>query len=104
MIKTRFDIVQLASNENYNKFLCWFDLEQVPNVGEVININGDPYLIANRGWAIDSESEDKGTYCYIDLWPNPQADLVTIINETEPLVCPFCQVEIPCECNSHHLK
>lgn len=44
----------------------------VPAVGETINVNGDPYVVTQRGWAIttDAASDDYDvTFAYVLLSP-----------------------------------
>jgi hypothetical protein len=60
LIRVRFDIGHPASTGDEDRGLGYFDLPQVPDVGDPININGNPYIIHRRGWVIGTEGDDAG--------------------------------------------
>ena len=56
MIATRFDLVKKASNKDSNQtgfVRVW--LHQVPEVGETISLNGNPFVVVGRGWAVSDD-------------------------------------------------
>lgn len=57
-----------GSSKDSDRLLDRYHLPQVPDRGELINIAGEPYLIADRGWAIDDAIPCK-LYCYLRLSP-----------------------------------
>lgn len=53
MINTRFDLVLKLSSKDHDRTFKWLMLPQVPNAGEVINLDGHPYVVHDRDWAVD---------------------------------------------------
>ena len=49
-------------------FLRRCELEAVPDRGEVINVEGEPYVVHERDWAVD-RIDVSDLYCYIRLSP-----------------------------------
>ena len=45
-------------------FLDRHDLPAVPDVGELVNINGNPYRVIERAWALGNDSL-VALHCYI---------------------------------------
>jgi hypothetical protein len=75
MIAARFDLAQWRGNDA-DKMLVKCQLDQVPEVNETININGEPYIVIERGWAIDPEKSAASShypictqYAYIRVLP-----------------------------------
>lgn len=61
MIATRFDLVKNAANKDMD--LCGFvrvQLHQVPDVGETVSLNGNPFVVVNRAWAVSDEGPRDG--------------------------------------------
>lgn len=50
-------------------FLRRVVLTTVPNKGEVINIEGEPYVVYDRAWALEDIVPAPRVYCYIRLTP-----------------------------------
>lgn len=71
MIHTRFDQIKAFSNRDEDTTIFRADLHQVPDVGQVVNIKGDPYIVRYVGWAIsDDEDRDKYVqYAYVRIFP-----------------------------------
>jgi hypothetical protein len=55
---------RLAPKEDtgHDTFLSEVDMSSVPDVGELINIKGEPYRVINRAWSI---SRAPAVYCYV---------------------------------------
>jgi hypothetical protein len=65
----RFDLQTGARSE---RSIGRTRMSTVPAVGETINVNGDPYVVTQRGWAVttNAEREDYGeTYAFLLLSP-----------------------------------
>lgn len=60
LVCTRFDLIHKASNKDADTLLGRFDLPVVPLPGELVNINGNPYIAIERGWAIGTDKPDTG--------------------------------------------
>lgn len=54
-----------ASNSDYDEFIYRKIMSSVPLPGELININGNPYIVVKRGWATDGECSSD--YCYMTV-------------------------------------
>jgi hypothetical protein len=70
MIKTRFNLICGGSREK-DQLITWKNLAQIPAVGEHINVDGYPYVIASRGWSMgenDKTGEDQ-QYAYLRVTP-----------------------------------
>lgn len=52
-IKTRISFV-VSPNYDEDLFMGWVGLQQVPDVGELINVEGKPYTVLARGWAVQT--------------------------------------------------
>jgi hypothetical protein len=50
------------------------DAPHVPAVGELVNIDGNPYIVTQRGWALDTDAgEEEGSealWCYLTVSPS----------------------------------
>ena len=64
MIITEFRLVQKLSTTDADRFIARIDLPETPGVGEVVNIDGDPYIVYEKGWAVGA-GKDRAVYCYI---------------------------------------
>ena len=65
MINVRFDLVPRISNPNHDYEMARYKLLETPQIGEIINIKGDPFVVFSRAWAIDEKTEE--LWCYIKL-------------------------------------
>lgn len=65
MIITEFRRIT-GADDSSDVRLCVYSLPSVPDRGECINIKGTPYVVHERGWSVDSDSE---MYCHIRLSP-----------------------------------
>lgn len=73
-IIVRFDDVSAD-----RRLICYATLVAIPDVGETININGNPFKVVKRGWAVDVTTTEspvhwKGLclsklYAYVDCVP-----------------------------------
>jgi hypothetical protein len=56
-----------ASNRDKDTLIGVFDLHQIPLVGELISIQGDPYIVRERSWEIDETFRPEMThpFCYL---------------------------------------
>ena len=64
-IITEFRLIKSLYNRDADEFITRIELPETPSIGEVVNINGEPYITHSKGWAFDDESSKH--YCYIDL-------------------------------------
>lgn len=62
MIHAEFRRAATEHRDN-DTFIMRADVSAVPDRGEVININGEPYRVIERGWAL--ASDQPGIYCYL---------------------------------------
>ena len=69
-IRVRFDLItRLSNRETDIPGFYQATIPYLPHTWEVINIKGDPYVIHERGWAID---DDTGyLHAYVRLLPCP---------------------------------
>jgi hypothetical protein len=59
----------LGSTQDSDVFLCRVKLRTVPDKGELINIEGEPYVVWDRSWALEDVVPAPRVYCYIRLIP-----------------------------------
>ena len=64
MIVAEFRLIQSLANRDMDKFIIRFEMPETPGKGECINIDGEPYIVYSKGWAIGGD-DDVNTYCYI---------------------------------------
>lgn len=64
-IITEFRLIKSLHNRDKDVFVDRIELPETPDKGEVVNINGEPYVVYKKGWAFDHECTKH--YCYIDL-------------------------------------
>jgi len=64
-IQTRFDLWPSAANKDQRVTIARANIPQVPEVGETINLNGDPHIIHRRGWALDDDGQ---LFAYVDVF------------------------------------
>ena len=65
MIKAEFRLIKSLYNRDADEFVARFDIEETPDIGQTVNINGHPYIVHEKGWAYSDQSTVN--YCYIDL-------------------------------------
>lgn len=66
MIHVRFDLLYSLSN-NYSVTLYQQDLPQVPGVGDIVNIKGNPFRVIRVGWALGDNDDSHALYAYVDV-------------------------------------
>jgi len=66
-----------GSKKDEDRFVARFRLSTVPNAGESININGNPYVVHERGWACSSEKK------WEPYTPAPHGDMTCFIRLTK---------------------
>jgi hypothetical protein len=64
-ITVRFDQQVNAATRDVEHILTT-RVGQVPSVGELINLAGNPYIVIRRGWAAD---KDEAQHAYVDVLP-----------------------------------
>ncbi len=67
MVRCEFRLV-CGGSRDADRFLAQFSAPAVPSVGEGINIDGEPYVVHERGWATTtpvSRDEAAVMYCYL---------------------------------------
>jgi hypothetical protein len=62
-MKVRFGLIKNNDDEIVAELIDWFEMQSIPIVGELINIEGYDYYVHERSWAI----KRKISYCYIRL-------------------------------------
>lgn len=66
-IEVRFDkINSLAFKDKDHTGFARHKLPQVPDIGEIVSLKGDPYSVMERGWAVD---EDSNLFAYLRMLP-----------------------------------
>lgn len=65
VIITEFRLIKSLYNRDKDEFIVRLELPETPNNGEIVNINGEPYIVQSKGWAFSDECTNH--YCYIDL-------------------------------------
>ena len=64
-IITEFRLIKNLHNRDCDEFIARHEIPETPSIGEVVNINGDPYVVYGKGWGFSDDCEKH--YCYIDL-------------------------------------
>ena len=54
--------IERYSSRDADTLVGYYNVLQVPEVGEIVSCDGEPYLVAERGWAF---GDDGVTYCYV---------------------------------------
>ena len=76
-IRTRFDR-QVRASDQAEEHIMYADLVQVPDVGELVNLKGNPYIVIRRGWAISTDIGEDGDlytqYCFVTVLPATEGD------------------------------
>jgi hypothetical protein len=68
MIHCEFRKINSASGDADTR-LAQFTLPAVPSRGELININGNPYIVFERAWAVGDDTDEPHEDCTIDeMW------------------------------------
>lgn len=52
-----------GSSRDYDRAIWHGELSAIPNRGDVISIDGSPFVVVEIGWA--ASSSDNNTFCYI---------------------------------------
>ena len=65
MIRVRFDSIVQMSNHHADSIIGYANLPQVPAPGQLVNINGDPYIVHEIAWAVVTEPSDDPLYAYV---------------------------------------
>lgn len=73
MISTTFRLI-VSSNSDADEFICNVDLPTVPTQGEVVNVEGEPYIVHSRAWSVydvylSTSGSKHGIACFIRLSP-----------------------------------
>lgn len=74
-VYVRVDKINKISSRGHDTLLGWFDWTVVPDVGELLNIDGEPYHVIERGWAAGAGTKkppnetvpDYTLYCYLRI-------------------------------------
>lgn len=66
-IPVEIRIINSMSNKDEDGFIGRYAWAAVPNSNEVINIDGNPYIVIERAWSI--HPKDENLYCYLRVWP-----------------------------------
>lgn len=59
MIHVRFNRVVKASNRDADRFVGYVLIPAVPRVGELINIDGEPYYVLEVSYAVETDPEHR---------------------------------------------
>ncbi len=63
LIHLRVNKIKIISNRDSDEYVGRYEVPQAPNVGELINLDGNPYYVVERSWATAQDHE--GLYCYL---------------------------------------
>jgi hypothetical protein len=81
-IEVRIDVI-CGSSKDSDRTIGRSNVLQVPDCGEVINYEGDPFVVHSRAWALpDCYNSKPKQYCYLRVsplqmgwkWPEPRGD------------------------------
>lgn len=62
---TEFRLIHSLANRDENELIDRIELVETPSENEIVNINGEPYIVFGKSWGF---SDDCNTdYCYIVL-------------------------------------
>lgn len=64
-IITEFRLIKSLGDRGKDEFVERIELPETPSKGDVVNINGDPYVAYSKGWGFDGDCSKH--YCYIYL-------------------------------------
>jgi hypothetical protein len=64
-IITEFRLIKSLHKRDKDEFIERIELPETPAKGEVVNINGEPYIVYSKGWTFDNKCSKH--YCYIDV-------------------------------------
>ena len=71
MINVEFRLT-MSHNRDSDKMIYKDKWPTAPIVGELVNLNGDPYIITERGWAASNDlgvDQIDNLYCYFRVSP-----------------------------------
>lgn len=57
----RFD-VQASASQRAWRTIATAPMSQVPDVGDTVNVDGYPYLVVSRAWAVSDGEEARHAY------------------------------------------
>jgi hypothetical protein len=66
LVRVEVRLITGASHDDY-RYLARFDMVAVPAAGELFNIDGEPYIVRERGWAASTDGDM--LCCYLDVCP-----------------------------------
>jgi hypothetical protein len=61
----RFDLIK-GSSKDADVFLHRQEIAAAPVPGELVNVNGNPYIVHERSWAVDKD-DIEATYVFYRL-------------------------------------
>jgi len=61
----RVNKMGLASRDGDTPIGDWADVDHIPSVGELINIDGEPYYVVERDWAFETGKHGSEQWCYL---------------------------------------
>lgn len=66
MIRTRFNLITKSSTHDADRLVGYADIPAVPSVGDLVNIDGEPYYCHSVAWGLNTEPTDEKTlYAYV---------------------------------------
>ena len=72
LVHVRFDKVISLAHRDRDEVIARFSMGTVPIVGELVNINGEPFQVIERGWAVDAED---GAFAYLRVFGYQEAPI-----------------------------
>lgn len=66
MITIEFRKIVKESTQDADEFIDVMDLPCVPDVGEIVNVNSEPFRVIERGWSVSNEQPRK-MWCYLRI-------------------------------------
>lgn len=71
-ILVRVNKISISSRDN-DTLINWYNWPTAPDVGQVINLEGEPYYVIEKGWAASEGRKQPHTfgdhlYCYIRVF------------------------------------
>jgi hypothetical protein len=73
MITVSFEQINDLGNNKKDTPIMRGDLYQAPLEGQVINLNGNPFVVHEVSWAIVSNGSLLAQFCYVRCLPRPSA-------------------------------
>ena len=66
--------MQTNAYKNSYEFKGQIEMPEAPLVGDTISIDGHPYNVISRGWAVSTERTDGKVYCYVTVLDSSPKD------------------------------